>query len=50
MAKCDTKEAALEEGIAIAREILEVLRGAIAGVQVSAPLGKVQSALIVAGK
>ena len=50
MAKCDTKEAALEEGIAIAREILEALRGAIAGAQISAPMGKVQSALSVAGK
>jgi len=50
MARCDSKEAALEEGIAIAREILGRLRGAIAGVQVSCPLGKVQAALSVAGK
>jgi homocysteine S-methyltransferase len=47
MARCDTKESALEEGIAIARELLESLRGSIAGVQVSAPLGKIQSALKV---
>ncbi len=47
MAKCDTKEAALEEGIAIARDILEALKGTIAGVQVSAPLGRIQAALKV---
>ncbi len=50
MSRCDTKEAALEEGIAIAREIMQALRGAIAGVQISAPLGRVQSALTLAGK
>ncbi|HUI71586.1 MAG TPA: methylenetetrahydrofolate reductase, partial [Spirochaetia bacterium] len=50
MSRCDTKEAALEEGIAIAREILEALRGAIAGVQISCPMGRVQPALSVAGK
>lgn len=50
MARCDTKEAALEEGITIARELMEALRGVIAGAQISAPLGKVQSALNVAGK
>ncbi|HVO38036.1 MAG TPA: bifunctional homocysteine S-methyltransferase/methylenetetrahydrofolate reductase [Spirochaetia bacterium] len=47
MARCDTKESALEEGITIARELLSSLRGAIAGVQVSAPLGRIQSALKV---
>lgn len=50
MARCETKEAALEEGIAIAREIMDALRGAIAGVQISSPLGRVQSALTLAGK
>jgi homocysteine S-methyltransferase len=50
MTRCDTKEAALEEGIAIAREALEALRGAIAGAQISCPLGRVQAALSVAGK
>jgi len=49
MSRCDSKEAAMEEGIAIARELLEALRGVIAGVQLSAPLGKVQSALSVLG-
>ncbi len=50
MGKCDTKEAALEEGVAIARELLEKLKGAIQGVQISAPLGKVQYALNVLGR
>ena len=49
MSLCDTKEAALEEGTAIARELLELLKGVAAGVQLSAPLGKVQNALNVLG-
>ena len=49
MARCDTREAALEEGVAIARELLEALRGAISGVQIAAPMGKVQLALNVLG-
>ncbi len=47
MSKCDTKESAVEEGIAIARELLEAVKGCISGVQLSAPLGKVQNALKV---
>jgi homocysteine S-methyltransferase len=43
------KEAALAEGIAIAREMLAAVRGTVAGVQVSAPLGKVDVALEVLG-
>jgi methionine synthase / methylenetetrahydrofolate reductase(NADPH) len=49
MSHCDTKESALEEGTAIARELLELLKGVAAGVQLSAPLGKVQNALNVLG-
>jgi homocysteine S-methyltransferase len=49
MSRCDTKESALEEGTAIARELLELLKGVAAGVQLSAPLGKVQNALNVLG-
>ena len=45
MAACDTKESALEEGTAIARELLASLRGVIAGVQLSTPLGKIRYAL-----
>ena len=41
------KEFGLQEGVAIARETLERVRGAVAGVQVSAPLGRVDLALQV---
>jgi homocysteine S-methyltransferase len=49
MARCDTKEAAVEEGIAIARDIYAALKGVIAGVQTRAPMGKPQYALAVLG-
>ena len=49
MAACDTKESALEEGISVSRELLQSLRGAIAGVQLATPLGKIQYALSVLG-
>jgi homocysteine S-methyltransferase len=42
-----SKEHAVAEGIAIAREMLEHVRGAVQGVQVSAPFGKVELALEV---
>ena len=42
-----SKEAAVAEGIAIAREMLGRVRGLVAGVQVSAPFGKVELALEV---
>ena len=41
------KEFALREGVTIARETLERVRGKVAGVQVSAPLGRVDLALQV---
>jgi homocysteine S-methyltransferase len=44
-----SKERAMAEGIAIAREMLERVRGAVQGVQVSAPFGKVELALEVFG-
>ncbi|GAB1342502.1 bifunctional homocysteine S-methyltransferase/methylenetetrahydrofolate reductase [Gemmatimonas sp.] len=44
-----SKEHALVEGIAIAREALERVRGAVQGVQVSAPFGKIEYALEVFG-
>ncbi|MBX6331449.1 MAG: bifunctional homocysteine S-methyltransferase/methylenetetrahydrofolate reductase [Gemmatimonadaceae bacterium] len=44
-----SKEHALAEGIAIAREMLERVRGAVQGVQVSAPFGRVELALDVFG-
>jgi homocysteine S-methyltransferase len=42
-----SKEHATMEGIAIAREMLERVRGVVQGVQVSAPFGKVELALQV---
>jgi homocysteine S-methyltransferase len=44
-----SKEHALHEGVTIARETLERVRGQVAGVQVSAPLGRVDLALQVFG-
>ena len=41
------KDAALAEGVAIAREMLARVRGVVQGVQVSAPFGKVEVALDV---
>jgi homocysteine S-methyltransferase len=42
-----SKEHALREGVAIARETLQRVRDRVAGVQVSAPLGRVDLALQV---
>ena len=42
-----SKEPAVAEGIAIARELLERVRPMVQGVQVSAPFGKVELALDV---
>jgi len=42
-----SKEHALHEGVALARETLAQVRGRVAGVQVSAPLGRVDLALQV---
>jgi methionine synthase I (cobalamin-dependent)/5,10-methylenetetrahydrofolate reductase len=44
-----SKEHAVAEGISIAREMLDRVRGAVQGVQVSAPFGKVELALDVFG-
>jgi homocysteine S-methyltransferase len=41
------REAALAEGVVIAREMLEAVRGRVRGVQVSAPFGRVEVALEV---
>jgi len=47
MSQCTTKEDGLKMGIEIAREIREQIAGAVAGFQVSAPLGRVAAALDV---
>lgn len=46
-ANARSKEHAVQEGIAIAREMLERVRGAVQGVQVSAPFGRAELALEV---
>ncbi|MFN2399933.1 MAG: bifunctional homocysteine S-methyltransferase/methylenetetrahydrofolate reductase [Gemmatimonadaceae bacterium] len=46
-ASARSKEHGVAEGIAIAREMLERVRGGVQGVQVSAPFGKVELALQV---
>lgn len=43
------REAALAEGVAIAKETVAAIRGRVAGVQVAAPLGRVDVAVAVAG-
>ncbi len=47
MERQETKEGARDEGIRIAREIIAKIRGAVRGVQVSPPFGRVQTALEV---
>ena len=47
MQTSDTKEGQLEIGIEIARQTLAEIRPRVAGVQVSAPLGNVKTALRV---
>jgi homocysteine S-methyltransferase len=47
MARASTPEAAREEGIAIAREMLIAVRGMVQGAQISAPMGRYASAVDV---
>ena len=47
MKACRTKEEGVQTGVAIAREIRDRIAGAVAGFQVSAPLGRVEAALAV---
>ena len=47
MARAQTPEAAREEGVAIAREMLSAVRDAVQGAQISAPLGRYASAVDV---
>jgi 5,10-methylenetetrahydrofolate reductase len=49
MARAKDKETALAEGVSIAREMLDSVRGAVQGVQVSAPFGKYAVAAEVLG-
>jgi methionine synthase / methylenetetrahydrofolate reductase(NADPH) len=47
MSKAATPEAAREEGVAIAREMLIAVRGMVQGAQISAPMGRYTSAVDV---
>jgi 5,10-methylenetetrahydrofolate reductase len=47
MGRAQTPEAAREEGVAIAREMVSAVRGIVQGVQISAPLGRYASAVDV---
>jgi len=47
MTRATTPEAAREEGIAIAREMLIAARDMVQGAQISAPLGKYSAAVDV---
>jgi len=47
MAATQTPDAAREEGVAIAREMLVAVRDRVQGAQISAPLGRYSSALDV---
>jgi homocysteine S-methyltransferase len=48
MRRVDSADKAREEGVAIAREMVERVRTMVAGVQLSAPFGRYQMALDVA--
>jgi homocysteine S-methyltransferase len=50
MAKCATREDGEKAGIDIARGIVGKIRDRVSGFQVSAPLGRVETALAVLGK
>ena len=45
MRKCKTANEQMEEGILIARELIEEIRSSVQGLQISAPLGLVDFAL-----
>ena len=47
MTRAATPEAAREEGVAIAREMLAAVRGRVQGAQISAPQGRYTSAVDV---
>jgi homocysteine S-methyltransferase len=49
MSRADTADASRDEGVAIARELCESMKGAVQGVQVSAPFGRIDLALRIIG-
>jgi homocysteine S-methyltransferase len=49
MRKTTTKEEGFAEGVSIARETYEHVRGSVAGVQLSAPMGRIEGVLRILG-
>jgi homocysteine S-methyltransferase len=50
MHRAESAAAALDEGVAIAREVACALKGTVQGVHVAAPSGRIESALeVIAG-
>ena len=50
MRKTNTKEEGFEEGINIAKETFKYIKGNVAGVQLAAPLGKIDAVFKILGK
>ena len=50
MRKTTTKEEGFAEGVAIARETYEFIKGEVAGVQLSAPMGRIEGVSMILGK
>jgi hypothetical protein len=49
MRKTTTKEEGFAEGVQIARETYEEVRGSVAGIQLSAPLGRIDGISMILG-
>jgi homocysteine S-methyltransferase len=49
MRRTTTKEEGFAEGVAIARETYQHVRGRVAGVQISAPMGRIDGILMILG-
>jgi homocysteine S-methyltransferase len=47
MRRASSAEAAAQEGIAIARELVQAIRRSAAGIQVSAPSGRVETLMAI---
>lgn len=50
MRKTTTKEEGFAEGVKIAKETYEHVKGAVAGVQLSAPMGRIEGVIMILGK
>lgn len=50
MRRTTTKEEGFAEGVKIAKETYEHVKGAVAGVQLSAPMGRIEGVIMILGK